>query len=140
MEHRIDTTFIVGSSNEVPCQAAAFVVPLRIDAEVFNIDAYLLDIGNDVDIILRTPWLLIIALAIDDGTAAPAWSMDQGLIFFDSCLDIPAASSILADILQVLLHAGPRRMELLALGLHLPLSTAHDNGAPTSTHLGHTWP
>ena len=30
---------------------------LRIDADIFYIDAYLLDIGNDIDIILGTPWL-----------------------------------------------------------------------------------
>ena len=48
---------LVRSGNEVPCRAAAFNVPLRIDADVFDIDAYLLDIGNDVDIILSTPWL-----------------------------------------------------------------------------------
>jgi hypothetical protein len=28
LEHRIDTTFIIGSGNEVPCRAAAFAVSL----------------------------------------------------------------------------------------------------------------
>jgi hypothetical protein len=32
-------------------------VLLCIDADIFDIHAYLLDIGNDVDIILGTPWL-----------------------------------------------------------------------------------
>ena len=54
-EHRINTAILDGSGNEVPCRAATFNVPLRIDADVFDIDAYLLDIGNDVDIILGTP-------------------------------------------------------------------------------------
>ena len=40
-----------------PCRAASFIVPLRIDANVFYIDTFLLDIGNDIDIILGTPWL-----------------------------------------------------------------------------------
>jgi hypothetical protein len=54
---RIDTTILVGSGHEVPYRAATFSVPLRVDAEVFDIDAFLLDIGNDIDIILGTPWL-----------------------------------------------------------------------------------
>jgi hypothetical protein len=62
LEHRINTTFIIGSGNEVPCQAVAFVVPLWIDAEVFDINAYLLDIGNDIDIIPGTPWLASLGL------------------------------------------------------------------------------
>ena len=49
-EQRINTAILVDSGNEVPCRAAAFGVPLHIDA-------YLLDIGNDVDVILGTPWL-----------------------------------------------------------------------------------
>ena len=53
----INTAILVGSGNEVPSRAVAFSVPLRIDANVFDIDAYLLDISNDVDIILGTPWL-----------------------------------------------------------------------------------
>jgi hypothetical protein len=32
-------------------------VLLHINADIFYIDAYLLDIGNDVEIILGTPWL-----------------------------------------------------------------------------------
>ena len=39
------------------CQAASFSVPLHIDAETFQSDAILLDIGNNSDVILRTPWL-----------------------------------------------------------------------------------
>ena len=53
----INTAILVGSGNEVPCRAAAFSLPLRINADVFDIDTYLQDIGNDVDIILGTPWL-----------------------------------------------------------------------------------
>jgi hypothetical protein len=37
--------------------------------------------------------------------------MDQGLIFFNGRLYIPVVPSILANMLQVLLHAGPRCME-----------------------------
>lgn len=56
-ESRIDTTMLVGSGTEVSCRATSFSVPLRIDAEIFYIDAFLLNIGNDIDIILGTPWL-----------------------------------------------------------------------------------
>jgi hypothetical protein len=56
-EHRIDTTIFIGNGNEVPCKATTFNVSIRIDGVVFDIDAYLLDIGNDVNVILGTPWL-----------------------------------------------------------------------------------
>jgi hypothetical protein len=56
-EQRIDTTILVGSGNEVTCQAASFSTLLRVDDEVFTIDAFLLDIGNDIDVVLGTPWL-----------------------------------------------------------------------------------
>jgi hypothetical protein len=46
LEHRIHTTFIRGSGNEVPRRATAFVALLRIDTEIFDIDTHLLDIGN----------------------------------------------------------------------------------------------
>lgn len=39
------------------CRSASFGIPLHIDTETFYIDAFLLDIGNDIDIILGTPWL-----------------------------------------------------------------------------------
>jgi hypothetical protein len=56
-EQRIDTTILVGSGNAMPCRGASFNVPLRISSDAFNIDAFLLDIGNDVDVVLGTPWL-----------------------------------------------------------------------------------
>ena len=34
-----------------------FNIPLRINTEIFSIDAFLLDTGNDIDIVLGTPWL-----------------------------------------------------------------------------------
>jgi hypothetical protein len=74
--------------------------------------------------------------AIAKGAAAPAWSMDQGLIFFNGHLYIPVVPFILANMLQVLLHAGPRHMEPLALSSHLSSSTTHDIGVPTNILLG----
>jgi hypothetical protein len=56
-EQRIDTTILVGSGNSVPCRGASFNVPLRIGSDIFDIDTFLLDVGNDIDIILGTPWL-----------------------------------------------------------------------------------
>jgi hypothetical protein len=57
LEQCIDTAILVGSANEVSCRAASFSAPLRIDTEIFYIDAFLLNIDNDIDIILSTPWL-----------------------------------------------------------------------------------
>lgn len=56
-EQRINTTILVGSGDEVPCRSASFMVPLRIDSDVFDVDAYLLDLGHNIDVILGTPWL-----------------------------------------------------------------------------------
>jgi len=70
-EQRIDTTILVGSDNEVPCRVASFSVPLCIDSEVFYIDAFLLDIGNNIDIALGTPWLVSLGRMV--GTS-PTWS------------------------------------------------------------------
>jgi hypothetical protein len=56
-EQRINTTILVGSKNEVPCRGASFNVPLRIGSDAFDIDAFLLDIDNDIDVVLGTPWL-----------------------------------------------------------------------------------
>jgi len=33
------------------------MVPLRIGSDVFDVNAYLLDLGHDIDVILGTPWL-----------------------------------------------------------------------------------
>lgn len=57
-EQRINSTILIGNGNEVRCRAASFTVPLRIDGDAFDIDAYLLDIDNDVDVILGMPWLV----------------------------------------------------------------------------------
>jgi hypothetical protein len=64
-EQRINTTILVGSGNEVSCHAASFAMPLRIDNDI---DAYLHDIGNDVDVILGTPWLASLGSVVWDFT------------------------------------------------------------------------
>ena len=46
--------------------------------------------------------LRTITMAISNGVAAQPWSLDQGLIFFDSWLYLPAASLLLPDLLYVL--------------------------------------
>jgi hypothetical protein len=46
LEHCINTTFIVGSSNEAPHRAMAFATLLRINIVIFDIDTHLLDINN----------------------------------------------------------------------------------------------
>jgi hypothetical protein len=48
-EQRINTTILVGSENEVPCRGASLNIPLHIRSDAFDIDAFLLDIGNEID-------------------------------------------------------------------------------------------
>jgi hypothetical protein len=47
-----------------------------------------------------------IAIAINNGSIAPAWSMDQGFHFFDRRLYIPATSPLLPDLLQIVRREG----------------------------------
>lgn len=56
-EHHIATMVLVGSGTLLACRGACFNVPLRIDSETFQIDTFLLSIGDDIDVILGTPWL-----------------------------------------------------------------------------------
>ena len=57
LEQRTHTTILLGSGNEVSCRAAAFSVPLCIDTESFQIGTFPFEIGNNIDVILGTPWL-----------------------------------------------------------------------------------
>jgi hypothetical protein len=61
LEQCINTTILVGSGNKVLRHTASFNIPGCINSDVFVIDAYLLDIGNDVDIVLGMPWLASLA-------------------------------------------------------------------------------
>lgn len=71
---------------------------------------------------IRKQWeLRTIALTIMEGQATQAWSMDQGLIFFDRRFYLPAASALLPHLLQVLRRGGSTNIELLALGAQVPL-------------------
>lgn len=63
-ERRITTTVLIGSGIELACQGACFAVPLRIDSKTFQIDAFLLPISDDIDVILGAPWLTDISNAI----------------------------------------------------------------------------
>lgn len=60
--------------------------------------------------------LRTVALAIANGQAAPAWSFDEGLIFFDGRLYIPSSSPLLPDILQIIHDEGPTSIEFASLG------------------------
>lgn len=53
----ITTTMLIGSGMELSYQGACFTTPLRINGETFPIDAFLLPIGDDIDIILGALWL-----------------------------------------------------------------------------------
>jgi hypothetical protein len=56
-------------------------VLLRIDADVFDIDIYLLDIGNDVNIILGTPWLASLGHVTWDFTTMQLQYVRNGRLF-----------------------------------------------------------
>jgi len=84
---------------------------------------------------LRQRELRTIAMAISDSVAAQAWSLDQGLIFFDGRLYLPAASSLLPYLLQVLRRGGSANMELLALGAHPPPMRGQHNGCRRASYL-----
>jgi hypothetical protein len=66
--------------------------------------------------------------------------MDQGLLFFDGRLYIPAASPLLTDLLQIVKREGPAGWELIALGCHSTPTLAHHNKTPTGILLGCLWP
>jgi hypothetical protein len=67
-EQHINTSILVDSGNEVTCRVASFNIPLCIDIDAFDIDTYLLDIGNDIDVILGTPWLASLGRVVFDFT------------------------------------------------------------------------
>lgn len=62
MECWIHTMVLVGNGTKITCSSASFNVPLHIDTETFHIDTLLVDIGNDIDVILGTPWLANIGI------------------------------------------------------------------------------
>lgn len=70
--------------------------------------------------------------AIVGNKAAP----EQGLIFTDGHLYILTAPSILANIIQVLLHVGPWCTKLLMIGSRPP-TMVHKNDAPMGILPGH---
>jgi hypothetical protein len=79
-------------------------------------------------------------MAIMEGQAARAWTIDQGIIFFDDHFYLPAASALLPDLLQVLRHGGSANIELLALGAHLPPTHGTQlNRMPSHILLGRSW-
>jgi hypothetical protein len=47
--------FAVG--NAVPCRATALNISIPLAGPTFDIDTHLLDFGNNIDVILGTPWL-----------------------------------------------------------------------------------
>lgn len=57
LERHINTAILVSNGTEITCRNASCNVPLRIDTKTFHIDALLVDISNDIDVILGTPWL-----------------------------------------------------------------------------------
>jgi hypothetical protein len=80
-----------------------------------------------------------LTLAITQGTVAPAWSIDQGLLFFDGRFYIPDALPLLSDLLATISLGGPDNMRYLALDSHSPPMAPHHNSTPTGILLGHPW-
>jgi hypothetical protein len=60
---------LIGSGTELACRGACFIVSLCIDGGTFQIDAFLLPIGNNIDIILGPPWMKNMGKAIWDFTS-----------------------------------------------------------------------
>jgi hypothetical protein len=81
-----------------------------------------------------------IAMSIIDGTAAPAWSIDQEFLFFDGCIYIPATSALLPNLLDVVLLEGPTSVRHLTLGQHQPPTPGADDTFPSSILLAAPWP
>jgi hypothetical protein len=81
-----------------------------------------------------------IAMSIIDGTAAPAWSIDQEFLFFDGRIYIPATSALLPNLLDVILLEGPTSVRHLTLGQHQPPTPGADDTFPSSILLAAPWP
>jgi hypothetical protein len=56
MEQRVRATVLLGNGG-ITCQGACRHVPLHIDNEYFQIDALMMDIRSDINIVLGMPWL-----------------------------------------------------------------------------------
>lgn len=57
LERHINTAILVSNGTKITCRSASYSVPLRIDTETFHIDALLVDISNNIDVILSMPWM-----------------------------------------------------------------------------------
>jgi hypothetical protein len=55
-DHRINTTIQMGNGSYVTCHKACFNTCIFINNEIFYIDAFLVDLNSDNNIILETQW------------------------------------------------------------------------------------
>jgi hypothetical protein len=62
----------------------------------------------------------IISATIAVNTAAPAWSLQQGIILYNGCYYIPATSPLLQELLESM---GTTTPQLLEGGFHTAAST-----------------
>ena len=62
-ECRINTTVLIGSDMELANWGACFTIPLRINCETFQIDAFLLPISDHINVILGAPWMIEVSNA-----------------------------------------------------------------------------
>jgi predicted aspartyl protease len=79
-EQHIRTTILIGSGTKVTCRVASFSTPLRIDNEVSTIDVFLLDIGNDINVVLGTLWLASLRCLMWDFTSMELEYHDRGCV------------------------------------------------------------
>jgi hypothetical protein len=88
------------------------------------------------------PELRAIATAIIGSTTALAWSLDQGILFFDERFYLPAASPLLPNLLRTLLIVGrTTNLRLLAVDFHIPPMTATFTYTfPVSVFMAREWP
>jgi len=81
--------------------------------------------------------LEIISATIEVQAAAPAWSLQQGIICYNERYYIPVTSPLLQDLLYSFDSSSPH---LLTIGLHIATSTPTTQAFPSSILLLEAWP
>jgi hypothetical protein len=88
---------LVGSGMELAYRGAYFNVPLRIDGETFQIDTFLLSIGDDIDVIVGTPWLADVGNTLEDfASLEMQFQWGNHIVTFTNILDCRAFLQSLA--------------------------------------------
>ena len=81
--------------------------------------------------------LQIISTTIELQAAAPAWSLQHGIVRYNERYYVPVTSPLLKDLLESLGTSAPH---LLAIGLHTATSSPTTQAFPSSILLLEAWP